>query len=75
MQEIQLSAEFEELNVNRKWDDVFGIEDENYWSPALFVGVGYRSRNVTFGIRYDLLYDDEKSVYADPFMPFVRVFF
>ncbi len=74
VQEIQVSAEFEELNVNRKFEDP-QFQDENYWYPALFLGVGYSSSNVTFGIRYDLLYNNEKSIYADPFVPFVRVFF
>ncbi|MEY8868567.1 alpha-ketoglutarate decarboxylase [Meridianimaribacter flavus] len=73
--EIQLSAEFEELNVSRKWEDNLGIQDQNYWYPALFIGAGYRTQNVTFGIRYDVLYDEDKSIYADPWMPFVRFYF
>lgn len=73
--ELQLSAEFEELNVNRKYHTTLNIPDDNYWSPALFLGIGYRSGNVTFGIRYDVLYDDEKSIYADPWVPFVRFYF
>ena len=72
---IQLSAEFEQLNVNRKFESSLNLPDDNYWSPALFVGAGYRSGNVTFGIRYDLLYDVEKSIYADPWAPFVRFYF
>jgi len=72
--ELQVSGEFEELNVNQKFDNNL-FEDRNYWVPALFVGLGYRTNNITFGVRYDLLYDREKSVYADPWMPFVRVFF
>ena len=75
IQELQVSAEFEQLNVNRKWEDNLGIEDQNYWYPALFVGLGYRNENFTVGIRYDLLYDEDKSIYADAFMPFVRVYF
>lgn len=75
IEELQLSAEFEELNVNRKWEDNLGIEDQNYWYPALFIGAGYRTRNVTVGIRYDVLYDKDKSVYADAWAPFVRVYF
>lgn len=75
IQEIQLSAEFEELHVNRKWEDRLAIADENYWYPALFVGVGYRSQNVAIGIRYDVLYDKDKSIYADAWAPFVRVYF
>lgn len=73
--ELQLSAEFEELNVHRKYDSRFGIDDDNYWYPALFFGAGFRSRNVTVGLRYDVLYDAENSIYADPWMPFVRIYF
>ena len=72
---VQLSAEFEELSVSRNWDTRTGFEDENFWYPALYFGVGYRSNNVTLGIRYDVLYDKYKSIYADPWMPFVRVYF
>lgn len=73
--EIQLSAEFEELNVSRKWDNRLAISDENYWYPALFLGAGFRTHNVAVGIRYDVLYDRSKSIYADPWAPFVRVYF
>jgi len=75
IREIQLSAEFEELNVNRKWDSRTGFEDENYWYPALFLGIGYNSGPVTFGIRFDVLYDEYKSIYSDSWVPFVRVYF
>lgn len=75
IQEIQLSAEFEELNVHRNWENDLDIADQNYWYPALFMGVGYRTQNITIGIRYDVLYDEDKSIYADPFVPFVRVYF
>lgn len=75
IQEIQLSTEFEQLNVNRRYNVNLNTPDDNYWIPALYFGVGYRSNNVTFGIRYDVLYDDEKSIYADPWAPFVRFFF
>lgn len=73
--ELQLSAEFEELNVTRNWDDRFAIANENYWYPALFLGAGFRSHNVAVGIRYDVLYDKNKSIYGDPWAPFVRVYF
>jgi hypothetical protein len=71
---IQLSAEYEQLHVNRNWDDSF-TPDDKYWYPALFLGAGYRNGNVTFGIRYDVLYDDTKSIYADAWLPFVRFYF
>lgn len=74
--EIQISSEFEQLNVNRNYDETFVTNpDDNYWYSALFLGAGYRSGNFTIGIRYDVLYDEDKSIYADPWMPFIRVYF
>lgn len=74
IQEIQLSGEFEQNHVSRNFDDA-AIQDDEYWIPALFVGAGYRTRNVTIGVRYDVLYDDNKSIYANAWAPFVRVYF
>lgn len=74
--EIQLSSEFEQLHVNRDFDEDFVTNtDDKYWYPALFLGAGYRSGNFTIGIRYDVLYDEDKSIYADPWMPFMRFYF
>jgi hypothetical protein len=73
--EIQLSTEFENLNVDRRFNVNTGIPDDNYWVPALFLGAGYRSGNVTLGIRYDVLFDEDKSIYIDPWAPFVRFYF
>lgn len=76
LREIQLSTELEMLRVNRNFEGVLnGLESDNYWSPALFVGAGYRTDFVTIGLRYDLLYNDNKSVYSSAVIPFVRVFF
>ena len=72
---IQISTEFEPLNVNRRYENNLNIPEDNYWIPALYFGVGYRSGNVTFGVRYDVLFDNEKSIYADPWAPFVRFYF
>ncbi len=74
--EIQISSEFEQLHVNRDFDqNHIGNPDDKYWYPALFLGAGYRSGNFTIGIRYDVLYDDEKSIYSDPWIPFMRFYF
>lgn len=73
--EIQLSGEFEQLNVSRRYDIKVNAEDENYWSPALFLGAGYRTGNVIVGVRYNVLHDSDKSIYIDPWVPFVRFFF
>lgn len=73
--ELQLSAEFEEMGVHRslKLDDA--NTSENYWYPALFIGAGYRVGFVSIGLRYDVLYDSNKSIYASAYAPFVRFFF
>lgn len=75
VQFIQLSAEFEELRVNRSISAIPNDIKDNYWSPGLFLGLGYTDRNFTVGIRYDVLYDDQRSIYANAWMPFVRVYF
>jgi hypothetical protein len=72
--QLQVSGEFEYLNVNQRFENNI-FENRNYWVPGLFVGLGYRSNNVIFGMRYNLLYSRDKSVYANPWAPFVRVFF
>lgn len=72
---IQLSAEFEELRVSRDLKLEGSNISESYWYPALFLGAGYTTGNVTVGLRYDVLYDDNKSIYANAFMPFVSVYF
>lgn len=75
--ELQVSTEFEELYVNRDYDEGFfsTTGEDSYWYPALFLGLGYSTNNVTMGIRYDILYDPEKSIYNNAWMPFVRFWF
>jgi long-subunit fatty acid transport protein len=72
---LQLSAELEQLRVNRILELDGGNLEENYWSPALFLGVGYSSGNTTVGIRYNVLHDQQKSIYANALLPFFRVYF
>ncbi|GAA4276828.1 alpha-ketoglutarate decarboxylase [Aquimarina mytili] len=73
--ELQLSAEFEEMGVSRTTKIAGEKFTDDYWYPALFVGAGYRTGPVSVGLRYDLLYDDQKSIYGSAYAPFVRVFF
>ena len=74
--ELQLSVELEQVNVSTSFQGVFSSnERDNFWATALFIGAGYRTGNVTFGIRYDILYDEDESIYADPWLPFVRFWF
>lgn len=75
IEEIQLSSELEQLRVNTSYDSFYGGFSDNFWNTALFLGAGYRSQNVTLGIRYNVLYKENQGVYANAFIPFVRVFF
>ncbi|WP_119788964.1 hypothetical protein [Flavobacterium anhuiense] len=75
--EIQLSAELEQVRVDTDYEENYyhpGFSD-SYWNTALYLGAGYRTKNVTIGARYDVLYDPNKSLYGSGFMPFVRVYF
>lgn len=71
--EIQLSVELEQLRVNVNYDDT-NFSDK-FWNTGLFLGVGYRAENVTIGARYNVLFNEDKNVYGDALMPFVRVYF
>ena len=72
VEEVQISAEFEQLFVNRTFE---GSKD-NFSYPALYLGTGYRvGRNISIGFRYDILFDKSKSIYASAFSPVFRVFF
>lgn len=67
--EIQLSAEFEENIISQS-----GFDSRN--AEALFLGFGYNvARGVAIGMRYDVLYNEEKSIYGSAFSPIVRVYF
>ena len=72
IEEIQLSAELEQLRVNTTYEDNF---KDNFWNTALFLGAGYRTQNITVGVRYNVLFQEKNNVYNDAFMPFVRVYF
>ena len=68
IKQFQLSSEYEYTYITN------GTNSRNV--PALFLGIGYTSgRNIAAGVRYDVLYDENKSLYANALMPFVRVYF
>lgn len=73
--QVQFSAELEEINVNTDYQYYGANISDTFWNTALYLGAGYRTGNVTVGIRYDVLFDDNKSYYSDAFMPFIRVYF
>lgn len=73
IQEIQLSAEVEQLKVNRKFDEFLNADE--FWNTALFLGAGYRTQNVTIGVKFNILHKDNNGVYPQSWFPFVRVMF
>jgi len=73
--QIQISGEFEQLRVNSSFRTTNGTIENDFWSPALFLGLGYRTQFATVGIRYNVLYDNEESIYLNAWTPFVRVYF
>lgn len=74
IEQIQLSAEIEQLRVTRNFDDDY-LYDDAFWNTALFLGAGYRSQNVTFGIKLNVLHKDDNHVYPQSWFPFVRIMF
>lgn len=73
--ELQLSAELEQLRVNTTFENDFNSVKDNFWNTGLFLGGGYRTNNVTLGIRYNILHNNNRNVYSEAWMPFVRVYF
>ena len=73
IQEIQLSAELEEVNINTTYNNT--DTKTSFWTTSLYLGAGYRTGNVTIGARYNVLFDKNKSYNNNGFLPFVRVYF
>ena len=69
--EIEFSGELLQSYVSKKIDNI----KNNYSYPSLNIGAAYITGKVTFGIQYDVLYKEDKSIYANAFSPFIRVFF
>ena len=75
VKKITTLLEFAQLRVKTKTE----TPTENtvkYWDSALFVGAGFSvTKNILIGAKYNVLYDDEESVYTSAIIPFVNVSF
>ncbi|HSD15447.1 MAG TPA: hypothetical protein VLB74_12420 [Flavobacterium sp.] len=73
----QLSVEVEQLRVNNTYEATPYAPEfkDNFWNTGLFLGLGYHSQNVTFGFRYNVLYQNDRDIYGEAWMPFVRAYF
>jgi len=67
---LQFSAEYEGLQT--EWR---GAYDDSYWNNAIYLGASFVTGNFSFGFRYDVLYDDNRSVYGDAWQPFIGFYF
>jgi len=72
---LQLSGNFEQLRVQQSSKVAASTIKTNFWSPALFLGAGYRTGNTVIGIRYNVLQETNNSIYANAWMPFIRTNF
>lgn len=68
---IQLSSEFEYYFASQT--DSFGTFKTDF--PALHFGIAYVRGGLALGIRYDILYNERKSIFASPISPVIRFFF
>ncbi len=69
---IQLSGEFDYNFAKQKSRNNTNF---NTSFPALHLGIAYNKSRFAFGIRYDVLYDENKSVFASPISPILRFYF
>jgi hypothetical protein len=76
---LQLSAEYEGLQTNGSTTIKFPSDRDkseySYWNNAIYLGASFVSRNVSFGIRYDVLYDSTRSVYSSAWSPVIGFYF
>jgi hypothetical protein len=75
--QIQLSINLNESYVNNHYDAYYDQRayTDSFWNTALFLGAGYRTGNVTLGLAYNVLFDENDNVYGDALTPFVRAYF
>ena len=77
---FQLSAEYEGLQTNGS-STVYASGNNNiqndysYWNNALYLGASFVSRNVSFGIRYDILYEANRSAFSSAWSPVIGFYF
>ena len=72
IEQLQFSSEFEYSFARQRINN----DRRNFNFPALYLGVAYRIANFSsIGIRYDVLFNEDRSVFRSAFTPIIRVFF
>ncbi len=69
---LQFSAEYEGLQTEWRGRD---IDDDSYFNNAIYLGASFVTGHFSFGFRYDVLYDDNRSVYGSAWTPFIGIYF
>lgn len=76
---LQISAEYEGLQTNGNSTIKFAGDREknnySFWNNAIYLGASFVSKNVSFGVRYDILYDASRSVYSSAWSPVIGFYF
>jgi hypothetical protein len=67
---LQFSIEYEGLQTNQN-----GFYSSEFWNNALYLGASFVSGNVSFGFRYDVLFESNTSAYNSAFGPVVGFYF
>jgi hypothetical protein len=71
VKQMELLAEFEDVYVMNNYNTA----KKNFWSPALFGGIGYKYEHLVFGFKFNFLHKNGESIYQDAFIPYVRFYF
>ncbi|SFZ90590.1 hypothetical protein SAMN05428642_1011025 [Flaviramulus basaltis] len=73
---ISTLLEFAELRVSTETETPQSKTKHNYWDSALFVGAGFNiTSKILIGAKYNVLYDENESVYTSAIIPFVNITF
>lgn len=68
--------ELAQLRVSTKTETELEDITNKYWDTALFVGAGFNITNkISVGAKYNLVYNEDESVYTSPIIPFVNITF
>ncbi|WP_250629593.1 hypothetical protein [Aureibaculum algae] len=68
---LQFSVEYEHLFVTQK----IAFDKTNFDYPSLYLGGAYRMGNFSAGLRFDVLYDSDKTIYSSAVSPIFRFYF
>lgn len=74
--QVQFSVSLNESRVNNIYNTIGGGRvSNNFWNTGLFIGAGYRTGNITVGMTYNVLFDPDKDIYGNAYLPFIRAYF